>query len=285
MGISVGSTHLARDRNTMWGAISRRAGAQPRAAFGRALARVSQPTFVGRTSVRLDIVRLCSNDSGDRPPAPVVIDQKADDSDVSLAVDDAPLKFPDLMALGIGRRPLMPGIIHPFKVTGRLQTTGRMGEVMKESSSISHTYAQHFLRNVDSNNKFLDSATLHMHIPEGAVPKDGPSAGVTMTTSLLSLALKQPVRKDLAMTGELTLTGKVLPVGGIKEKTIAAKRSGVTKIMLPEANQRDFDELPDYVKEGMEVHYASNYQVSLAAFSSAVLTATRTARSSSFCGT
>jgi len=148
----------------------------------------------------------------------------------------------------------------PTKVTGRLQTTGRMGEVMKESSSISHTYAQHFLRNVDSNNKFLDSATLHMHIPEGAVPKDGPSAGVTMTTSLLSLALKQPVRKDLAMTGELTLTGKVLPVGGIKEKTIAAKRSGVTKIMLPEANQRDFDELPDYVKEGMEVHYASNYQ-------------------------
>ena len=87
---------------------------------------------------------------------------------------------------------------------------------MKESSSISHTYAQHFLRNVDSNNKFLDSATLHMHIPEGAVPKDGPSAGVTMTTSLLSLALKKPVRKDLAMTGELTLTGKVLPVGGIK---------------------------------------------------------------------
>ena len=110
----------------------------------------------------------------------------------------------------------------PTRVTGRLQTTGRMGEVMKESSSISHTYAQHFLRNVDSNNKILDSATLHMHMPEGTVPKDGPSAGVTMTTSLLPLALKKPGRKDLAMTGELTLTGKVLPVGGIKVTQPAA---------------------------------------------------------------
>lgn len=146
------------------------------------------------------------------------------------------------------------------KNTGTLQTTGRMGEVMKESSSISHTYAQQFLRKVDKKNKYLESAKLHMHIPEGAVPKDGPSAGVTMTTSLLSLALERPVRKDLAMTGELTLTGKVLPVGGIKEKTIAAKRSGVSKIILPEANQRDFEELPDYIKEGMEVHYASMYK-------------------------
>jgi len=146
------------------------------------------------------------------------------------------------------------------KKNGTLQTTGRMGEVMKESSSIAHTYAQHFLQKIDSKNCFLNSGSLHMHIPEGATPKDGPSAGITMTTSLLSLALGKPVRDDLAMTGELTLTGKVLPVGGIKEKTLAAKRSGVSKIVLPEANQRDFEELPEFVKDGIEVHYASSYQ-------------------------
>merc|ERR1712046_387630 len=134
------------------------------------------------------------------------------------------------------------------------------GEVMKESSAIAHKYAGHFLKQIDKENKFLDTATLHMHIPEGATPKDGPSAGVTMTTSLLSLALSQPVRSDLAMTGELTLTGKVLPVGGIKEKTIAAKRSGVTTILLPAANRKDFEELQDHVKENVEVHFVDTYQ-------------------------
>jgi len=146
------------------------------------------------------------------------------------------------------------------KSTGSLQTTGRMGEVMKESSSISHTYAASFLKQVDATNDFLNTSKMHMHIPEGAVPKDGPSAGVTMTTSLLSLAMKKPVRPDVAMTGELTLTGMVLPVGGIKEKTIAAKRSGVNVLILPEANRRDYEELPEYIREGIQVNYASQYQ-------------------------
>jgi len=142
-----------------------------------------------------------------------------------------------------------------------LQTTGRMGEVMKESSGIAHTYADKFLRVVDPENDMLRGERgMHMHIPEGATPKDGPSAGISMATSLLSHALGKPVRNNLAMTGEITLTGKVLPVGGIKEKTIAAKRSGVDTIILPDANKKDFEELQDHIKDGITVHYAEYYQ-------------------------
>lgn len=141
-----------------------------------------------------------------------------------------------------------------------LNTTGRMGEVMKESSSIAHTYADQFLKKLDPNLDLLRDKGMHMHIPEGATPKDGPSAGITMTTSLLSYALDKPVRNNLAMTGELTLTGKVLPVGGIKEKTIAAKRSGVDTILMPADNQKDFEELQDYIKENVTVHFVETYQ-------------------------
>merc|ERR1719388_513493 len=98
-----------------------------------------------------------------------------------------------------------------------------------------------------------------MHCPEGATPKDGPSAGVTIVTALLSLGLDRAVRADLAMTGEVSLNGKVLPVGGIKEKTIAARRAGCKALIFPQANRRDFDELPEYLREGLEVHFAADY--------------------------
>jgi len=147
------------------------------------------------------------------------------------------------------------------KLGKSLNTTGRMGEVMKESTSISHTYADKFLQMLDGGeNKALRDEGMHMHIPEGATPKDGPSAGCAMTTSLLSYALNKPVRNNVAMTGEITLTGKVLPVGGIKEKTIAAKRSGIDTIILPVDNRKDFEELPDYIQEGITVHYADYYR-------------------------
>lgn len=146
------------------------------------------------------------------------------------------------------------------KLGKSLKTTGRMGETMVESSSIAHTYADQFLTTIDPENPTLREAGMHMHIPEGATPKDGPSAGISMTTSLLSYALGKPVRNNLAMTGEITLTGKVLPVGGIKEKTIAAKRSGIDIIVLPVDNKKDFDELPEYIKEGMTVHFADYYR-------------------------
>lgn len=152
---------------------------------------------------------------------------------------------------------------------GALQLTGHLGDVMKESANIAYSFAKSFLIQKDYNNNFFQRAHIHLHVPEGATPKDGPSAGCTMVTALLSLAMNKPVRQNLAMTGELSLTGKVLPVGGIKEKTIAAKRVGVDCIILPEENKKDFADLPEFIRNGLTVHFVSNYdQVFDIAFSS-----------------
>nr|CCA20675.1 unnamed protein product putative [Albugo laibachii Nc14] len=140
-----------------------------------------------------------------------------------------------------------------------LITTGQMGSVMEESTKIAHTYARHKLQELDPTNSFFKRAEIHMHVPEGATPKDGPSAGCTMVTALLSLALDKAVRPDLAMTGEVSLTGKVLPVGGIKEKTIAAKGAGVSVLVLPKGNQRDYEELEEYLRKDLDVHFAESY--------------------------
>ncbi|KAJ3299653.1 ATP-dependent Lon protease pim1 [Borealophlyctis nickersoniae] len=140
-----------------------------------------------------------------------------------------------------------------------LNRTGQMGDVMKESSTIAYTYARALMTRRFPDNKFFDKAAIHLHVPEGATPKDGPSAGSTMTTSLLSLALNRPIIPNVAMTGEITLTGKILKIGGVKEKTIAAKRSGVTRIIFPAANRADWEELADYIKEGLEAHFVSWY--------------------------
>ena len=130
-----------------------------------------------------------------------------------------------------------------WEYSGSLKLTGKMGDVMQESASIAHTLARRTLCQVPEfeNSSFLEHAAIHMHVPEGATPKDGPSAGCTMTTSLLSLATGWPVKQDLAMTGEVTLTGKVLPIGGIKEKTMAARRSGIHKMIVPAENRKDYD--------------------------------------------
>ncbi|CAG8646561.1 15978_t:CDS:2 [Funneliformis mosseae] len=130
--------------------------------------------------------------------------------------------------------------------------TGQMGDVMKESSKISYTYAKSLMAQTFPGNKFFERAAIHLHIPEGATPKDGPSAGITMATSLLSLALSKSLDPTIAMTGELTLTGKVLKVGGLREKTVAARRSGVTTLVYPDANISDWEELPENVKEGLK---------------------------------
>ncbi|KAF9903656.1 ATP-dependent Lon protease pim1 [Linnemannia zychae] len=129
--------------------------------------------------------------------------------------------------------------------------TGQMGDVMKESTSIAYTFAKNLVGRRFPENRFFNKAAIHLHVPEGATPKDGPSAGITMTTSLLSLALNRPLDPTIAMTGELTLTGKVLKIGGLKEKTIAAKRSGVKTLIFPQANLPDWEELPANVKEGV----------------------------------
>lgn len=140
-----------------------------------------------------------------------------------------------------------------------LMKTGQMGDVMKESCSIAYSFAKAFLNTNFQQNHFFRHAVIHLHVPEGATPKDGPSAGCTMATALLSLALQRPVPSDIAMTGELTLTGKILKIGGVKEKVIAAKRSGIRRIIMPVSNRVDWEELPDYVKEGINAMFVENY--------------------------
>ncbi|KAM6578650.1 hypothetical protein CsatB_030487 [Cannabis sativa] len=142
---------------------------------------------------------------------------------------------------------------------GALILTGQLGDVMKESAQIAHTVARAILLKEEPDNTYFANTKLHLHVPAGATPKDGPSAGCTMITSMLSLALNKPVKKDLAMTGEVTLTGKILPIGGVKEKTIAARRGEVKTIIFPAANRRDYDELASNVKEGLNVHFVEEY--------------------------
>ncbi|XP_026727617.1 lon protease homolog, mitochondrial isoform X1 [Trichoplusia ni] len=143
---------------------------------------------------------------------------------------------------------------------GSLELTGHLGDVMKESARIALTVARNYMGVCHPDNKFLNISHLHLHVPEGATPKDGPSAGATIATALASLALRRAVRQDLAMTGELTLTGRVLPVGGIKEKIIAAKRVGVNCVVLPEENRRDYDDLPSFIRENMDIHFVSDIE-------------------------
>ncbi|MFN3594264.1 MAG: endopeptidase La [Thiobacillaceae bacterium] len=138
--------------------------------------------------------------------------------------------------------------------------TGKLGEVMKESAEIAYSYIASHLKPFKGDPGFFDQAFVHLHVPEGATPKDGPSAGITMATALLSLARNEKIARPLAMTGELTLTGQVLPVGGIREKVIAAKRVHIHELILPAANRPDFERLPDYVKEGLNVHFVKHYK-------------------------
>jgi ATP-dependent Lon protease len=134
--------------------------------------------------------------------------------------------------------------------SGALKVTGSLGEVMKESSSIAQTYAKNFLHKYFSNTEavnFLDRE-IHIHFPESAVPKDGPSAGITITASLIGLALNKSTVSDIAMTGEISLNGKVLKIGGVKEKTMAAAREGLKILIFPNENRKDVERLPENVK-------------------------------------
>ncbi|MDZ4194099.1 endopeptidase La [Ectopseudomonas chengduensis] len=137
--------------------------------------------------------------------------------------------------------------------------TGQLGEVMKESAEIAYSYISSHLKQFGGDPSFFDQAFVHLHVPEGATPKDGPSAGITMASALLSLARNQAPKKGVAMTGELTLTGQVLPIGGVREKVIAARRQKIFELILPEANRGSYEELPDYLKEGLTVHFAKRY--------------------------
>ncbi|BAE81456.1 lon/ATP-dependent protease La [Chlamydia felis Fe/C-56] len=140
-----------------------------------------------------------------------------------------------------------------------MHLTGQAGDVMKESSQIAWTYLHSALERYAPGYSFFPKSQVHIHIPEGATPKDGPSAGVTMVTSLLSLLLDTPILENLGMTGEITLTGRVLGVGGIREKLIAARRSRLNVLIFPEDNRRDYEELPAYLKKGLKIHFVAHY--------------------------
>jgi len=161
-------------------------------------------------------------------------------------------------ALGGATLPIETINVH--KKTAGIKLTGKLGDVMQESASIAYSHVRSNLKVYGADPAFFDERFIHIHVPEGATPKDGPSAGVTISTALLSLATGKSVKKDVAMTGEITLTGEVLPVGGIKEKIIAARRTGIKTIILPDGCTSDFKKLPDHIKDGIEFHFAKKYK-------------------------
>ena len=155
------------------------------------------------------------------------------------------------------------GVIMPLEVlvlkgTGKVEVTGSLGDVMKESAKIAVSYVRSFAEKYGINPDFYKENDIHIHAPEGAVPKDGPSAGVTMTTALVSALSGLEVRADVAMTGEITLHGKVLPIGGLREKTMAAYKAGIKTVIIPEANRADLEEVDDAVKESLNFVFAED---------------------------
>jgi len=208
--------------------------------------------------------------SGEALDGPVVVDE----------ADVRPLlgrrRFEDEVA----ERTSVPGVATGLAVTGAggdvlfieasvmpgepgLTLTGQLGDVMKESAEIARSYVRSHAEELGLDASAAERR-VHVHVPAGAVPKDGPSAGVTMTTALVSLLSGRPVRSTVGMTGELTLQGKVLPIGGVKQKVLAASRAGLTEVVLPARNEGDLEDVPQGVREAITVHLASDVRDVLA---------------------
>src|SRR5207244_3618585 len=146
--------------------------------------------------------------------------------------------------------------VEATKMPGKdgLVLTGQLGDVMKESARIALSYVRSHAEHLGIEERVFDDATFHVHVPAGAIPKDGPSAGITMTTALASLLSGRPVRHTVGMTGEITLQGRVLPIGGLKQKALAAHAAGLTDVIIPERNRADLDDIPSDVREEMQFH-------------------------------
>jgi ATP-dependent Lon protease len=137
---------------------------------------------------------------------------------------------------------------------GKLLLTGQLGDVMKESAQAAFSYIRSRAKEWNIPADFHEKSDIHIHVPEGAIPKDGPSAGIAMATSLVSAITGIPVLREVAMTGEITLRGRVLPIGGVKEKTMAAHRAGIKTVLLPKENAKDVDDIPETVRKELKIH-------------------------------
>ena len=160
--------------------------------------------------------------------------------------------------LGGATLPVEATLVHNH--AAGITTTGQLGQVMEESANIAYSYILSNQKDLGIPEGYLDKAHIHLHVPAGATPKDGPSAGITMASAILSLAKGKKIRANHAMTGELTLTGKIYPVGGIREKLLAAKRQNIRNVMLPEANQGDYLDVPDYIRKGIKVKFVDTFE-------------------------
>ena len=210
--------------------------------------------------VRKAVVRILD---GEPTPVTVTADDLVDYLGPAVFRDERKLSGPGVVtglawtAMGGATLSIEAARTHAF---GRgFKLTGQLGEVMRESAEIAYGYLVGHAAEFGADPEFFRESFIHLHVPAGATPKDGPSAGVTMASALLSLARREAVR-PIAMTGEITLTGQVFPVGGIREKVIAAKRAGIRELILPEENRGDFDEIPEHVRKGIKVHFASRFE-------------------------
>jgi ATP-dependent Lon protease len=176
--------------------------------------------------------------------------------------DDRKLSGPGVVTglawTAMGGATLSIEAVRTYEGTRGFKLTGQLGDVMRESAEIAYGYIQAHTAELGFDPAFFDKAFIHLHVPAGATPKDGPSAGITMASALLSLARGEPVRR-IAMTGELTLTGEVFPIGGVREKLIAARRADIKEILLPEDNRGEFEEVPEHVRKGLEIRFVSRF--------------------------
>ena len=150
--------------------------------------------------------------------------------------------------------------VNTYKGSGELILTGKMGDVMQESAKAGISYIRSVADRYNISDEFFKENDIHIHIPEGAVPKDGPSAGITMATAVLSAIIGKKVRASVAMTGEITIRGRVLPIGGLKEKLLAAKTAGIKMVLVPKKNAPDIDEIADEIKEGIGIKYVETME-------------------------